>query len=209
MVGNLAEQAAERIGANTLLTRVGAYYHDVGKIAHPYFFVENQAGGVNPHSQLDPRASAEVIVSHLKDGLDLARRYRLPRRVRAFIPEHHGTNWVSFLYSKAVEAAGDAALVDESDFQYGGPNPQSKETALVMLADGCEAAVRAMRPASAEELAKIVSDVIAQRVDAGQLSECDLTLRDLEIVRAALVSSLKGVFHPRIEYPRPEETVDV
>jgi putative nucleotidyltransferase with HDIG domain len=206
MVANLAEQAAERIGANPLLTRVGAYYHDVGKITRPYFFSENQVEGVNPHDRLDPRTSAEVIASHVKDGLDLARRHRLPRRVRAFIPEHHGTNWVSFLYGKAVQQAGDAVLVDESAFRHPGPKPQSKETALVMLADGCEAAVRAMRPTSADEVAEIVNRVFAERLTDGQLSECDLTQRDLENARAVFTSALKGVFHPRIQYPKPSGT---
>jgi len=208
MVANLAEQAAERIGANALLTRVGAYYHDVGKLACPYFFTENQVEDMNPHDQLDPRTSAEVIINHAKDGLELARRYRLPRQVRAFIPEHHGTSWVSFLYHKAVQLAGDAALVDESDFHYQGPKPQSKETALLMLADGCEAAVRSIRPASAEEVAEIVNRVIDQRVADGQLNECDLTLRDIKIIRQVFISSLKGVFHPRIKYPQPGKATD-
>jgi hypothetical protein len=201
MVANLAEQAAERIGADPLLTRVGAYYHDVGKIARPYFFAENQVEGVNPHDRLDPRTSAEVIVSHVKDGLGLARRYRLPSRIRAFIPEHHGTNKVSYLYDRAVQLAGDASLVNESDYRHLGPRPQSKETALVMLADGCEAAVRALRPASPEEVAELVNHVISERVADGQLSECDLSLRDLEQMRVVFISALKGVFHPRIKYP--------
>jgi hypothetical protein len=146
MVANLAEQAAEGIDANALLTRVGAYYHDVGKITRPYFFSENQAKGMNPHDRLDPETSAEVIVGHVTDGLKLARRYRLPSQVRAFIPEHHGVGRVSFLYHKAVQLAGDEELVNEEDFRYPGRKPQSKETALVMLADGCEAAVRSARP---------------------------------------------------------------
>ncbi|MFQ6100528.1 MAG: HD family phosphohydrolase [Anaerolineae bacterium] len=204
MVANLAEQAAERIGADPLLTRVGAYYHDVGKIARPYFFTENQVEGVNPHDRLDPHTSAEIIIDHVRDGLKLARRYRLPRRVRAFVPEHHGTNRASFLYNEAVQLAGDDALVNEDDFRYPGPKPQSRETALVMLADGCEAAVRAARPANAEEVAEIVGRVTRQREDDGQLSECDLTLRDLETVREVFISSLKGVYHPRIQYPHRE-----
>lgn len=208
MVANLAEQAAERIGANALLTRVGAYYHDVGKLARPYFFSENQAEGVNPHDQLDPRTSAEVLISHARDGLELARRYRLPSRVRAFIGEHHGTGWVSFLYDKAVQLAGDATLVDEGDFHYQGTKPQSKETALLMLADGCEAAVRSIRPTSAEELAEIVNRVIDQRIADGQLDESDLTLRELEIARQVFTSALKGFFHPRIKYPEPEKATD-
>jgi putative nucleotidyltransferase with HDIG domain len=201
LVANLAEQAAERIGADALLTRVGAYYHDVGKITRPYFFVENQAEGVNPHDRLDPRTSAEVIISHVSDGVEMARRNRLPRRVRAFIPEHHGTTWISFLYEKAVEQAGDPDLVNEDDFRHRGPKPQSKETALVMLADGCEAAVGATRPATADELAEVINRVIADRIEDGQLDECDLTLRDLDIVRESFISSLRGVRHPRIEYP--------
>jgi putative nucleotidyltransferase with HDIG domain len=205
MVANLAEQAAERIGADAMLTRVGAYYHDVGKIARPYFFTENQVEGMNPHDRLDPQTSAEIIISHVKDGIELARRYRLPRRVRAFIPEHHGTNWVSFLYDKAVQQAGDPALVDPSDFHHSGPKPQSKETALVMLADASEAAVRSARPSSAEEVAEIVNKIIDQRVADGQLSECDLTLRDLDTVRETFFSVLKGVFHPRIQYPPSEK----
>jgi putative nucleotidyltransferase with HDIG domain len=208
MVANLAETAAERIGADALLTRVGAYYHDVGKIARPYFFVENQVEGMNPHDRLDPNTSAEVIIGHVDDGLELARRYRLPRRVRAFIPEHHGTNRASFLYSKAVQLAGDGALVDESKFRYSGATPQSKETALVMLADGCEAAVRAAHPTTAEEIAEIVNRVIDRRVDDGQLSECGLTLRDVEIIRETFSSALKGTFHPRIKYPPSGKAVE-
>ena len=187
-----------------MLTRVGAYYHDVGKITRPYFFAENQVEGVNPHDRLDPRTSAEVIVSHVKDGIDMSRRYRLPRRVRDFVPEHHGTSWVSFLYDKAVQLAGDTASIDAADFRHQGPKPRSKETALVMLADGCEAAVRAIRPTSAEEVEEIVSRVFSDRISDAQLSECDLTLRDVEIAREAFVSALKGVFHPRIQYPRSE-----
>jgi hypothetical protein len=209
MVANLAEQAAERIGADALLTRVGAYYHDVGKIARPYFFSENQVEGVNPHDRLDPRTSAEVIISHVKDGQELARRYRLPRRVRAFIPEHHGTNWVSFLYDKAVQLSGDAALVDENAFRHQGPKPQSKETALVLLADGCEAAVRALHPTSEEEVVEIVSRVFSERVADGQLSDCDLTLHDLDVARDAFISAMKGVFHPRIKYPTSESAGEV
>ena len=208
MVANLAEQAAEQIGANAMLTRVGAYYHDVGKIARPYFFTENQVEGVNPHDRLDPETSAEVIIGHVRDGLELARRYRLPQRVRAFIPEHHGTNWVSFLYNKAVQQADDPALVNPDDFHHIGPKPQSRETALVMLADGCEAAVRSARPSSAQEVAEIVNKIIDQRVSDGQLSECDLTMRDLDLVRETFVSVLKGVFHPRIKYPPAQKAAD-
>jgi hypothetical protein len=205
MVANLAEQAAEAIGANALLTRVGAYYHDIGKMTRPYFFTENQADGMNPHDRLDPQTSAGVIVGHVTDGIELARRYRLPKRVRAFIPEHHGSNQVSFLYHKAVQLAGGPDLVEESDFRYPGRKPQSKETALVMLADGCEAAVRSAAPRNAEDVAKIVNHIIDQRVNDGQLNECDLTMQDLAIIRQTFTSALKGTFHPRIKYPEPKK----
>jgi putative nucleotidyltransferase with HDIG domain len=200
MVANLAEQAAERIGANALLTRVGAFYHDVGKTARPYMFVENQVEGSNVHDQLDPRTSAEIIVNHVKDGLELAKRYRLPTRVRAFIPEHHGTMRVSFLYQKAIESAPNSK-VDEAAFRYPGPKPQSKETALLMLADGCEAAVRAGRPATPEEMTEIIRKVIADRISWGQLDECPLTLADLDKVRQSFGATLQGMFHPRLIYP--------
>jgi len=205
VVANLAEQAAESIGADALLTRVGAYYHDVGKIARPYFFTENQVEGMNPHERLDPQTSTEVIVGHVRDGIELARRYRLPRRVQAFIAEHHGTNWVSFFYNKAVQLTTESEAVDPNLFRYQGPRPQSRETALVMLADSCEAAVRSARPSSAEDVAEIVTRIINQRINDGQLNECDLTLHDIDLARETFASSLKGVFHPRIQYPSPEK----
>ncbi|HEY74852.1 MAG TPA: HDIG domain-containing protein [Thermoflexia bacterium] len=201
MVANLAEQAAELIGADPLLTRVGAYYHDIGKITRPYFFIENQMRGVNPHTRLDPYTSAEIITGHVQDGLDLARRYRLPARVRAFIPEHHGTRRASFQYERALELVGDPELVNEADFHHKGPKPQSKETALVMLADSCEATVRARQPETPEELAAIVDEVFEQVLKSGQLDECPITMRELKRVRDSFVSTLKGIFHPRIQYP--------
>jgi hypothetical protein len=205
MVANLAEQGAESIDANALLARVGAYYHDIGKIARPYFFAENQTEGLNPHDRLDPETSAEVLVGHVTDGLKLARRYHLPSRVRAFIPEHHGGGRVSFLYHKAVQLAGNAELVDESAFRYPGRKPQSKETALVMLADGCEAAVRSARPESADGVAEVVNRIIDQRIEDGQLNESGLTLNDVEVIRQVFAAGLKGTFHPRIKYPEPKE----
>ncbi|MGC9357503.1 MAG: HD family phosphohydrolase, partial [Anaerolineae bacterium] len=174
MVASMAEQAAERIGANALLTRAGTYYHDIGKLARPYFFVENQEGLSNPHDRLDPQTSVDILIGHVRDGAKMARQYGIPSRVRDFIPEHHGTMRVSFFYQKAVEAAGDPGLVDESSFRYPGPLPQSRETALVMLADGCEAATRAARPSSPEELTKIVDAIVDARVQDGQLDECSL-----------------------------------
>jgi putative nucleotidyltransferase with HDIG domain len=201
MVSNMAEQAAERIGANALLTRVGAYYHDVGKIARPYFFVENQMDGINVQERLDPRTSAQIIISHVKDGIDLAKKHRLPRDIRAFIPEHQGTGVIKYFYHQALEQASDPDEVDEADFRYPGPRPQSKETAIVMLADSCEAAVRAAHPNSAEEIDTVVHRVITDRLVKGELDESDLTIRNLDQIRQAFVEILQGVFHPRIKYP--------
>jgi putative nucleotidyltransferase with HDIG domain len=209
MVANLAEQAAERIGANSLLTRVGAYYHDIGKMVRPYMFVENQVEGANVHDQFNPRTSAEIITSHVTEGLELAKRYRLPSRVRAFIPEHHGTMRVSFLYQKAIERSPTgAAGVDESAFRYPGPKPQSKETALLMLADGCEATVRANRPAAPDQLNELVRKVINDRIAWGQLDECPLTIADLDKVRESFVTTLQGMYHPRLRYPDQEQKTE-
>ncbi len=205
MVANLAEQAAERIDADALLTRVGAYYHDVGKLVRPYFFTENQAEGVNPHDRLDPETSAQILIGHVEDGIELAKQYHLPRRVRAFIPEHHGTNWVSFLYHKARELASDPDTVDPDNFRHRGPKPQSRETALVMLADSCEAAVRSARPSNRDAVAEIVNRIIDSRIQDGQLDESGLTLHDVAVIRETFISSLKGVFHPRIKYPSEEK----
>ena len=205
MVASLAEQAAERIGANALLTRAGAYYHDVGKLTRPYFFTENQEQLGNPHDRLDPQTSADIVIAHVRDGLKLARQYRLPRQVRAFIPEHHGATRASFFYQKAVEAAGgEADLVDESLFRYPGPRPQSRETALVMLADSCEAATRAARPTSPEDVSRVVNSIFDARIHDRQLGECPITLQELQIVKTTYVEILRGAYHPRIKYPEPQ-----
>ena len=200
LVSNLAEQAAEAIGADPFLTRVGAYYHDVGKIVRPHFFVENRAEGVDPHSQLDPWSSAQIIITHIKDGMELARKYKLPHRIRDFIAEHQGTGLVRYFYHEAQKIAGPEG-VDEKDFRYPGPKPSSKETALLMLADSCESAVRASRPQSREEVDEIVRKIINQKLIEGELSESPMTLQDLEMVRQVFVRSLKGVHHPRVVYP--------
>lgn len=204
LLSNMAEEAANRIGANGMLARVGSYYHDVGKTMRPYFFTENQVGSVNPHERLDPRTSAQIIISHVQDGLDLADKYGLPSAVRAFIPEHHGTGLVLAFYRTAVRDAGeDGDSVREEDYRYPGPKPQSKETAVVMLADSSEARVRSAGPESAEEMDRIIRDTIGNRLDSGQLSGADLTLRDLDQIREAFLNVLQGVFHPRVRYPEP------
>ncbi len=202
-VANLAEQAARAVGADALLTRVGALYHDVGKALNPQFFIENQPpGGVNPHQRLSPVESAQVIIRHVSDGLTLAQQHGLPRRVQDFIAEHHGTMLTRYQYARAIEqAGGDAGRVNPADFRYPGPRPQSKETALVMLADGCEARSRAERPADEHALRKLVHDTITDRIREGQLSDTDLTLRDLQAIEDSIVATLKGIYHPRIKYP--------
>jgi putative nucleotidyltransferase with HDIG domain len=211
IVSNMAERAAEAIGADSLLARVGAYYHDVGKTIRPYFFVENRDEGLDPHAKLDPYTSAQIIISHVKDGIDLARKYRLPSGVRDFIPEHHGTLLAPYFYREAVkQAGGDQTLVDRSQFEYPGPKPHSRETAITMLADGTEATVRSKRPASVEELEQIVSEAVKSRVLAGQLDESPLTLEDLRAIQRAFVDVLRGLQHPRIDYPpeaAPEKSI--
>jgi putative nucleotidyltransferase with HDIG domain len=203
-VANLAEQAARAIDANPLLTRVGALYHDAGKALRPQFFIENQVAGQNAHDQLDPETSADVILSHVRDGLDLARKYRLPPSIRAFITEHHGTMRTSYQMQQAIDAAGGAsANIDPEDFTYMGPMPQSRETAILMLADGVEAKARADSPEDEEEIDKLVRWVIDDRLDSGQLARTELTLKDLDDIRAAFVKTLKNIYHPRIRYPSP------
>ena len=202
IVSNMAERAAEAIGADSLLARVGAYYHDVGKTIRPYFFVENRSEGVDPHAKLDPYSSAQIIIGHVKDGIDLARKYRLPRGVTEFIPEHHGTMLALYFYREAVkQAGGDQGKVDKSQFEYPGPKPRSRETAITMLADGSEATVRSRRPSSVEELEQIVSEAVQARMLAGQLDESPLTMEDLRAVQRAFVDVLRGLQHPRIDYP--------
>jgi cyclic-di-AMP phosphodiesterase PgpH len=204
MVANMAEEAAERIGADGLLARVGTYYHDIGKTARPYFFTENRVGNINPHERLDPRTSAQIIVGHVHDGLELAHKYHLPSAVTAFIPEHHGTGLTLAFYRMAVNnAEGDGNKVDKEEFTYPGPKPQSRETAITMLADSCEARIRSAEPQSEAEMERIIAETIKARLDDGQLDESDLTLRDLKEIQAAFLSVLKGVFHPRVRYPEP------
>lgn len=203
-VANLAEQAAERIGADTLLVRVGALYHDAGKALDPYFFIENQvAGNLNPHNDLDPAVSAAMIIQHIPNGLKLAQQYHLPRRVQDFIAEHHGTMLTFYQYTHALQAVGgDKSAIDEAAFHYPGPRPQSRETALLMLADGCEARVRAERPKDEAALRIIIREVVDNRIQTGQLDQTNMSLRDLSNVVDSFVTTMRGMYHPRIEYPK-------
>ncbi|MEJ2598846.1 MAG: HDIG domain-containing protein [Anaerolineales bacterium] len=203
-VANLAEQAAEIVGADALLTRVGALYHDVGKALNPGYFIENQVPGMmNPHDLLDPVSSADIIIRHVTQGLEQARKSHLPRRIQDFILEHHGTMITRYQYVKAVNAAGgDESQVDMAQFRYPGPRPQSRETAILMLADGSEARVRAEKPKDADELRRIVKEVIDNRVSIGELDDTDITLSDLNRIVDSFTATLRGIYHPRITYPK-------
>jgi len=204
VVGTLSEAAAEAIGANSLLARVGAYYHDIGKAEMAEYFVENQRGGKNPHEKLTPNMSLLVITNHVKRGLEIAEENDIPREVRDFIPEHHGTNVVSYFYKKALERNGDDE-VQESDFRYPGPRPQSKETGIVMLADAVEAACRSLRDPSISRLRSMVNGIVEERFKKGELAECPLTLRDLNLIKESFIRTLTGIFHGRTQYPEDQK----
>lgn len=200
MVGNLAETAAEAVRADPVLCRTGALYHDIGKVRRPYFFVENQFGDANPHERLTPSLSTLIIMSHVKDGVELARQAKLPEAVIDFIRTHHGTDLVRFFYARAIQAEG-AANVDEREYRYPGPKPHSKETAIVMLADVVEAAVRALSHPSPGRIEGLVRKGIRERLLDGQLDESTLTLHELNDIAQAFTKVLTGVYHVRVEYP--------
>jgi hypothetical protein len=204
MVGNMAEQAAEAIGADALLARVGAFYHDIGKTMRPYFFTENQMEGSNPHDLVDPETSAQIIRSHTVEGLELARKHHLPRVIQDFISEHHGAGTISYFYHKAVQEYGPEN-VNEADYKHYGARPRSKETAIVMMADTCEAAVRSVHPQNDQQLENLIRSLIAKKIAAGQLNDAPLTLQEIEAITLSFIDTLQGVFHPRIAYPSGEE----
>ncbi len=204
MVANLAEQAAEKIKANSALIRVGAFYHDIGKMNRPPFFSENQEG-VNPHDALDPQTSARIILSHVPDGLELAKRYKLPYRIHQFIAEHHGTRLVKGFLFKAQEQAAEDETVDPEKFRYPGPRPQTRETAVVMLADVIESTSRALQPNSEKAIEKLVNSLVDEDLTEGQLDESGLTLGDIRLIRESFIKTLKGRFHVRVKYPGNEE----
>ncbi|HEU4722543.1 MAG TPA: HDIG domain-containing protein [Gemmatimonadaceae bacterium] len=199
-LANLADAACRAIGANALLARVGAYYHDIGKLAKPQYFVENQPRGRNPHDKLKPGTSASIIRSHVHEGLDLANEVRLPAAIRAFINEHHGTNTISYFLERAREP--DGTVPNASEFIYPGPIPQSAETAVVMLADGVEAIARTLSDPTPERLREVIERVVQQRLDEGQLREAPITLRQLSIVKREFARVLGGMYHARVEYPK-------
>jgi putative nucleotidyltransferase with HDIG domain len=200
LVGNLAEAAAEAVGADGLLARVGSHYHDIGKLKRPYFFVENQVGKDNPHDKMAPSLSTLIVTSHVKDGLELASEYRLPDVVTQFIAQHHGTDLVRFFYHRATEASEDSS-VEEKDFRYPGPKPQGKEVAIVSLADAVEAAVRSLTKPTPGKIEGLVRKIIKDRLNSGQLDESDLTFQDMDRIANAFVKVIMGMFHTRVEYP--------
>jgi hypothetical protein len=213
IVSNLAESAAEEVGGDPLFARVAVLYHDIGKMKHPTFFIENQTSMGNIHDTLDPHTSADIIIDHVRDGVMMARKARVPRRIVDIIAQHHGTSRVEFFYRKAIEKDPN---VDELAFRYPGPKPQTKEAAIIMLADAVEAAVRAAasnnrlfravpdgsnRHMESEHLREFVHNIIQARVDDGQLDECPLTYTDVRTVENTFVQILEGIYHPRVEYP--------
>lgn len=202
IVGNLAERAADLTGADSLLVRVGSYFHDIGKIGKPGYYIENQLQGDNPHDRLAPGASAKIVAEHVRHGIELSQRYHLPAGVRAFIPEHHGTRLITYFYRKA---SAENPTVNPESFRYPGPKPQSKETAIVMLADSVEAIIRSSHDRSPEVIDTLVDGVIRERMAEGQLDASDLTLRNLRIIGDSFKATLSGVYHSRIEYPAPTE----
>ncbi|MBH25757.1 MAG: hypothetical protein CMH57_15225 [Myxococcales bacterium] len=209
IVGNLCKEAAEAINANPLLARVGAYYHDIGKGKNPQYFAENQRQGRNPHDKLKPNMSALIIKAHVKDGLELARQHNLPREIEDFIAQHHGTTLIAYFYHRAKSLEDpDIPEVDEKDYRYPGPKPQTRETAICLLADGIEAASRAMPDPTPDRLKGLVQKMINKAFADGQLDECDLTLKDLNAIAKAFIRVLMGMYHSRPQYPEDKRRKD-
>ena len=201
LVANLAELAAEQVGGNPLLARIGAYYHDVGKTKRPYFFRENQFGKKNLHDRLKPEVSSKIIISHVKDGSELAKEYNLPKTIHDFIVTHHGETLVKYFYLTVKNNSENPDEVKEEDFKYPGPKPMSKEQGIVMLADSTEAAVRSINEPTEEKIEKMVNNIIDDKLATGQLDNCDLTLRDISKIKKCFLKALNGIHHERIEYP--------
>ncbi|WP_409270697.1 HD family phosphohydrolase [Neobacillus sp. SCS-31] len=198
MVANMSEAACEAIGANGLLARVGCYYHDIGKTKRPLFFIENQINGDNPHDRLSPGKSAQIIIAHATDGAAMLKKHHMPKEIVDIAEQHHGTSLIKFFYHKAKQAGNE---INEADFRYPGPKAQSKEAAIIGIADSVEAAVRSMAQPTPEQIEALVHSIISDKLQDGQLDECDLTQREIKVVEHTLCETLKGIFHSRIEYP--------
>lgn len=201
VVSNLAEAAADAIGAHSLLTRVGAYYHDIGKMEKPEYFTENQMMGPNKHDNIEPSMSRLVILNHVKDGLELAKKYKLNKAITDFIPQHHGTSLIYYFYQKSLESAQDGERIDEETFRYPGPKPQSRETAITLLADSVEGATRALDDPNPSNIEVTVKKVINNKFIDGQLDECPLTLKEIDRITSTFIRILTAMYHGRIKYP--------
>jgi len=206
LVAVLAEAAAAEIGANPLLARVGSYFHDIGKMRKPSYFIENQQGGDNRHDKLAPSMSALIISSHVKDGLELAREHKLPQKIADFIPQHQGTKLISYFYNKAVELNPNKDVpVDEKKYRYPGPRPQTREAGIILLADGVEAAVRSIPEKTPQKIEAMVQKIINKNFSEAQLDECEMTLKNLHVIADTFTRVLIGIYHQRIEYPDLED----
>jgi len=203
MVSNLAEAAAESVSADPLLTRVGSFYHDIGKLKRPYFFSENQLSGENPHSKLSPNLSTLIIGAHPGDGVELGRKHRLPEAILDIAVQHHGTGMISFFYQQALENS-DREEVFAEKFRYEGPKPQSKEAAIIMLADAVEAGVRSLSKPSGNRVETMIRRMVKEKLEDGQLDQCDLTLKEIDQIAETFVYIMSGIYHSRIEYPEKD-----
>lgn len=201
LVGNLAEMAAEQVGGSPVLARVASYYHDIGKVKRPYFFKENQLGNDNPHDKINPNLSTLIITAHVKDGIELAEEYKIPKVIRDIIEQHHGTTLVKYFYITMKNSMENPEEIKEEDFRYPGPKPESKEAAIIMLADSVEAAVRSINDPTKGKIEEMVNNIIKGKLNEGQLDNCDLTLKDIDKIRNSFVKILLGIYHQRIEYP--------
>lgn len=205
LVSNLAEVAAEEIGANSLLARIGAFYHDIGKTKRPYYFRENQIGIDNPHDKVSSRLSAKIITSHVTEGEELAKQHNLPREIERFIVTHHGDTLVKYFYLTEKKNSDDPDSVREEDFKYAGPTPSTKEEGIVMLSDSVEAAVRSIKDPNMDKIETMVNNIVKDKLESGQLNNCDLTLKDIEKIKKCFLKALNGIYHQRIEYPKEEK----
>lgn len=201
LVGNLAEMAADAVGGNSVLARVASYYHDVGKIKRPYFFKENQINNDNPHNKITPNLSTLIITSHVKDGVELAKEYKIPKVIQDIMEQHHGTTLVKYFYLTMKNASDKPDEINPEDFMYDGPIPETKEAGIIMMADSVEASVRSIVEPTNGKIEEMVNNIIKARLNEGQLNNCDLTLKDLEKIREAFLKVFIGIYHKRIEYP--------
>jgi putative nucleotidyltransferase with HDIG domain len=200
-IANLAEAVIHRIGGNPFLVYAGALYHDIGKMNQPAFFIENQSAGMNPHNDLDYRESARVIIDHVTYGVKLARKYKLPEVLINFITTHHGTTKAKYFYTLYKNEHPDEAI-DPAEFMYPGPRPHNKETSVVMLIDGIEAATRSLKEKTPEAISSLIEKMVREKLDDGQLDDADLTLREIRILKETLIEKLMNIYHVRIEYPK-------